>query len=357
MNDDDDRTVRSAFEDLRRSVESAVDAEAARGRFEQIRTASGRRRVKAGRAIGAAAAAAAVLVLVGLVTMWPSGNGTREVVTGGTVEPTTSEVSHPTCPDPNQLFVYLDPDVDPPETYDVSAYLGNLEGVESVGYMDEEDTYAEFTQLFADEPELVDSVKPGDLPRSFRPVRSIPWDEATLNGLEALPGVKEVQTAAEHVTPECVDASPEGGASGRAATGANSDEVPGRGVVDQPLGPMVPAPPFQVPANQKRAAGFGTNSAPVAHATDLSLTGYVDWDDMYPATRPVDDTFPPPMVPVWNEDRTQIGWWAANLGWVTFEDVSDPDFDFRERWLAERTNQDAARELHGANPPDTDDGQ
>jgi hypothetical protein len=77
---------------------------------------------------------------------------------------------------------------------------------------------------------------------------------------------------------------------------------------------------------------------------------------MNPATRPADDTFPPPMVPIWNENRTQIGWWAANLGWVTFEEATDEDFDYRERWLAERASTDAAAELHGP-PPDDNAGQ
>jgi hypothetical protein len=62
------------------------------------------------------------------------------------------------------------------------------------------------------------------------------------------------------------------------------------------------------------------------------------------------------MAPIWNENRTQIGWWAANPGWVTFEEVADEDFDFRERWLAERASAEAAAELHGP-PPDDNAGQ
>jgi hypothetical protein len=242
MNDDNDRSVRSAFDDLQRSVDSAVDVNAAHARFEQLRAQPLRgRRSRRGWAIGAAAAAATVLIVIGLATMWPYNNKTTQVITGGTVAPTTTEVSRPPCPTPGQLFIYMNPDVAPPEVYDVSTYLGNLDGVDSLNYMDEEDTYEEFTQLFADEPDLVDSVEPGDLPTSFRPVRDIPWDEATLNTLESLPGVRQVQSATEQFTPDCVEPSPEEGGSEDVTAGSTGpeshDAVPGKGIVDQPLGP------------------------------------------------------------------------------------------------------------------------
>lgn len=108
------------------------------------------------------------------------------------------------------------------------------------------------------------------------------------------------------------------------------DKIPGSGVVDQPVGEMHSVPPFEPQAGVEGL----TPGEPVrvVNSRDSSQIGWVDWDDFYPVLVPVDASDPPPMVPVGSKDGDQIGWWAYSLGWVTFDQVKSPDFDYAEVW-------------------------
>lgn len=351
INDDRDQSVSTAFEQLRRSVEPTVDVDAAFAHFERQR--SSRIGWHRGGRVAIISAAATILVVGGVMLRpW---DDTTAVVSDGSTVATTTEVTRPACPRPGQLFIYMAPDASTLEVYDVSAFLGNLVGVRSPKYHDKEATYDEFRRLFADQPDLAVSLDAADLPVSFRPVRDVPWDETTIETLASLAGVMRVATAEEQRAPNCFDNGGSEVSGDQAVAGTDGEsphgDVPGKGVVDQPMGPMRSVAPFQVPGDQWEAAGFGGYSAPVG-AADPELTGYIDRDDMFPTSTPANDTFPQPMAPIWNENRTQIGWWAVSLGWVTFEEVADENFDFREKWSNARAETEAFARRQGMTPPD-----
>ena len=66
-------------------------------------------------------------------------------------------------------------------------------GATSIRWYGVEESYAEFQQLFADQPDLVASIEPTDLPRSFRAsVASRSEAEELRTALESAPGVLRV---------------------------------------------------------------------------------------------------------------------------------------------------------------------
>ncbi len=128
--------------------------------------------------------------------------------------------------------------------------------------------------------------------------------------------------------------------------------VPGAGVVDQWQGPMTEAPPFEPPSSGVEGIVPG-QPIPVIDNDDHSLTGYVDWDDLYPTVVPTSEETPAPMVPVRDVSGKQIAWWASPLGWMTFEEVTAPGFDY----LAEYSAWLAQSRQHQRENPRADLGQ
>lgn len=100
-----------------------------------------------------------------------------------------------------QLFVYMNPSATEEQTDAVSRALDESGQVDKVEFYDRERTFEEFQTLFREQPDLVNSVKPEDLPTSFR-VKPTSTDAEVVSSLgdslESLEGVLRVAYAAEY---------------------------------------------------------------------------------------------------------------------------------------------------------------
>lgn len=100
-----------------------------------------------------------------------------------------------------QLFVYMNPSASEEQTEAVSRALDESGQVDEVDFYDRERTFEEFQTLFREQPDLVNSVKPEDLPTSFR-VKPTSTDAEVVSSLgdslESLEGVLRVAYAAEY---------------------------------------------------------------------------------------------------------------------------------------------------------------
>ena len=100
-----------------------------------------------------------------------------------------------------EFQIYMNPDATAEQNEAiVKALQGPESGVRSYTYFDQQKSYDEFLKLFADEPELRDTVKATDLPPSYRVVPKDPDADAVTalaSQFEGRPGVKEVQQATE----------------------------------------------------------------------------------------------------------------------------------------------------------------
>lgn len=101
-----------------------------------------------------------------------------------------------------EFIVFLQPEASGDQTDAVERALEESPQVEGFTYVDQAETFEEFKDLFADSPQIVDTVTPEILPPSFRVV---PRDKqpATIEGLrtvfEAQPGVREVVAATDTI--------------------------------------------------------------------------------------------------------------------------------------------------------------
>lgn len=100
-----------------------------------------------------------------------------------------------------QMFVYMNPTATTEQIDSVSRNLDENPQVDSVDFLDQEATYAEFQRLFADQPDFVDAIKAEDLPQSFRvKPTSTDADVVTAVGkeFEDMAGVLRVEYAEEY---------------------------------------------------------------------------------------------------------------------------------------------------------------
>lgn len=101
-----------------------------------------------------------------------------------------------------EFIVFMNPDVSPEQDEAVMRDLEESPQVESYTYIDKEQAYAEFQELFSDTPGMVESVTPEILPPSYR-VEPRDTEAASIEALgqtfESKPGVREVVFAAETV--------------------------------------------------------------------------------------------------------------------------------------------------------------
>jgi cell division transport system permease protein len=100
-----------------------------------------------------------------------------------------------------QLFVYMNPAATQEQIDAVDRELDNSPQVEEVDFFDMERSYEEFKRLFKEQPDLVSTITPEDLPQSFRiKPSSSDADVVTALGdtLEAKEGVLRVEYAAEY---------------------------------------------------------------------------------------------------------------------------------------------------------------
>ncbi len=100
-----------------------------------------------------------------------------------------------------QMFVYMNPTATAEQIESVSRNLDENPQVDSVDFLDQEATYAEFQRLFEDQPDFVDAIEAADLPQSFR-VKPTSTDAdvvtAVGNEFEDMAGVLRVEYAEEY---------------------------------------------------------------------------------------------------------------------------------------------------------------
>ena len=69
-----------------------------------------------------------------------------------------------------ELSVFMQPDAPPNQSEAVESELSKLPEVKSFTYVDQQAAYEEFSQMFANSPDMVESVSAKDLPPSYRVV-------------------------------------------------------------------------------------------------------------------------------------------------------------------------------------------
>ena len=99
-----------------------------------------------------------------------------------------------------ELNIFLNPDVAQSQRDGIEAELASLPEVKRKEYVDQESAYEEFKTMFANSPDMVESVTPKDLPPSFRVVPRQPELVDTIGErFSKREGVKEVVYAKETV--------------------------------------------------------------------------------------------------------------------------------------------------------------
>jgi cell division transport system permease protein len=101
-----------------------------------------------------------------------------------------------------EFIVWMNNDAETEQIERTSQFLGDSLTVKDYTYVNKEATFVEFQEYYADQPEVLDLVEPGDLPTSFRVVPEIA-DLALIKSLgqeiEALPGIDSVDYAEEYI--------------------------------------------------------------------------------------------------------------------------------------------------------------
>ncbi|MBC8365307.1 MAG: ABC transporter permease [Actinobacteria bacterium] len=101
-----------------------------------------------------------------------------------------------------EFIVFMNPDANADQNAAIRHVLDSSPSIEGYNYIDKAAAYDEFETLFADKPELVESVTPDVMPPSYR---IVPTDRSAANVNElanqfaAQPGVREVATATEAI--------------------------------------------------------------------------------------------------------------------------------------------------------------
>jgi cell division transport system permease protein len=99
-----------------------------------------------------------------------------------------------------ELNIFLNPDIAQTQRDGLQAELAAIPEVKRVSYVDQEAAYDEFKQMFANSPDMVESVTAKDLPPSFRVVPREPeLVESIGERFQKREGVKEVVYAKETV--------------------------------------------------------------------------------------------------------------------------------------------------------------
>jgi cell division transport system permease protein len=101
-----------------------------------------------------------------------------------------------------EFVVFLNPTATEDQIFSVGTDLQESPDVEKVTFFDKQAAYDEFKRLFADSPEMIDSVEPDILPPSYRVV-PVNKDADTVTALseqyETKPGVKQVARATDTI--------------------------------------------------------------------------------------------------------------------------------------------------------------
>jgi cell division transport system permease protein len=99
-----------------------------------------------------------------------------------------------------ELEIFLKNPIPDTQVADVREALANSPDVKNFSYLNHDDAYAEFKRIFRDQPALVESTTPADLPTSFRVApREAELTEQIATQFETFTGVEDVITAQEMV--------------------------------------------------------------------------------------------------------------------------------------------------------------
>ncbi|HCT75522.1 MAG TPA: hypothetical protein DGG94_19390 [Micromonosporaceae bacterium] len=104
----------------------------------------------------------------------------------------------PPPPQPVDVSVFLQMTATDQQKQSIEAAIRALPGVSDVRFETRDEAYTEFKKLFQDSPDLVNSVRPQDMPESFR-FRLADWasvDKAK-ESISSLPGVDKVNSGLE----------------------------------------------------------------------------------------------------------------------------------------------------------------
>jgi cell division transport system permease protein len=100
-----------------------------------------------------------------------------------------------------QLFIYMNPGVTQEQVDSIRRELDDSPQVREVDFYDKERSFEEFKRLFKDQPDLVSTITPDDLPQSFR-IKPSSTDADVVASLgdafQSKPGVLRVEYAAEY---------------------------------------------------------------------------------------------------------------------------------------------------------------
>ena len=100
-----------------------------------------------------------------------------------------------------QLFIYMNPTSTQDQIDSVSKELKESPQVKEVDYYDRQRSFDEFKRLFREQPDLVATIKPEDLPPSFR-IKPTSTDAEVVSSLgdafQSKPGVLRVEYAAKY---------------------------------------------------------------------------------------------------------------------------------------------------------------
>ncbi|HEX3424912.1 MAG TPA: permease-like cell division protein FtsX, partial [Acidimicrobiales bacterium] len=92
-----------------------------------------------------------------------------------------------------ELSIFLQPNVTPNETQALGTELNGMTEVKKVRFVDKPAAYVEFKQMFANTPDLVNSLSVNDMPPSYRVVPAKAEDINSIGQrFQSQPGVREV---------------------------------------------------------------------------------------------------------------------------------------------------------------------
>lgn len=101
-----------------------------------------------------------------------------------------------------EFIVWMDVGVLPEQVSSTQDFLDRSPYIRKTDYIDETRTWEEFQSYFADEPEILELVQPGQLPTSFEVTpedADVDSIEALADEIEILAGVEEVEFASENI--------------------------------------------------------------------------------------------------------------------------------------------------------------
>ncbi len=101
-----------------------------------------------------------------------------------------------------EFVVWMNPDATPEQDASIAQALDESPEIESSNYVDQQEAFEEFQDLFRDEPALLEAITPEDLPPSYRVVPVDPDAdsiEALAATFEGRPGVRSVVSSQEAI--------------------------------------------------------------------------------------------------------------------------------------------------------------